>query len=81
MESMTGVAQKLQRDTRAERTKEVERELGLQVETASARSPELFKSVFQKLRKMFEDGGEEPVAQPAEGEVIPPTPVIGGGGG
>ena len=78
MERLAGVAQKLQKDTRAERTKEVERELGLQVETASARSPELFKSVFQKLRKMFEGGGEEPVAQPAEGEVIPPTPVIGG---
>jgi len=79
MERLNSVAQKLQRDTRAEKTKEVERELGLSVESSSARSPELFKSVFQKLRQMFDQGlEEEPMKEPAEGEVIPPTPVIGG---
>lgn len=78
MERLNSVAQKLQRDTRAEKTKEVERELGLSVESSSARSPELFKSVFQKLRQMFDQGPEEPMREPAEGEVIPPTPVIGG---
>lgn len=80
MERLNSVAQKLQRDTRAEQTKAVERELGLSTEPgAASRSPELIKNVFQKLKQMF--GGEQPAAQPAEGGVIPPTPVIGGGGG
>jgi hypothetical protein len=77
MARMEKLAQKLE-STRAEKTKEVERELGLPKPGIASMSMDLLKSIFKKLK------GEQEPEQPQElppGSVIPPTPVIGGGGG
>lgn len=73
MARMEKLAEKLE-NTRAERTKAVERELGLPKPGVASMGMDLLKSVFKKLK------GEQPTELPAE-SVIPPTPVIGGGGG
>lgn len=78
MARMEKLAEKLE-NTRAEKTKEVERELGLPKPGVASMSVDLLKAVFRRLR-----GEQEPVEQPAEippGGVIPPVPVTGGGGG
>ena len=58
--------------TRAKRTQEVEKELGHEKpQAAVSRIPNLFKSVFDKLKSL-----QTQPAQPSE--VIPPTETAGG---
>jgi hypothetical protein len=74
MARMEKLAQKLEptANPRAEKTKEVERELGLPTPGV-----QLLKDVFKRLKGEM----EQPVEELPPGGVIPPTPVTGGGGG
>lgn len=69
MARMENISGKL---VRAEKTKEVEKELGLErPQPAVMRIPKLFKSVLDKLMPKTEE--EAPPS-----DVVPPTPTSGG---
>jgi hypothetical protein len=73
MARMEKLAEKLESNTtRAERTKEVERELGLPKPGVASMGVDLLKAVFKKLR-----GEEQPAVEQPAGSVIPPTPTTG----
>lgn len=73
MPRLGDLAQKLQeRDSRAERTKAVERELGLpsgQQPSPALQNPALMKAIFDKLK---------PQQKGEEQQVLPPVEVTGG---
>lgn len=69
MPRLEDLSQKL--GDRASKTKEVEKELGLEAPKPVLQNQQLLKSIFQKLK------GQPQEEQPAAGEVLPPTPVVG----
>ena len=75
MARMEKLAQKLEStDSRAARTKAVERELGLPKPGMASMSMDLLKDIFKKLK------GEQEPEQSQElppGSVIPPVPTTG----